>query len=345
MSKQLVLTTATLANSSQTITFSTPITVSKTTTSLLIDYLVANSITISGSTVTVSPDFKVTEVKIASHPHNGKDGLECGVKGKVMALGTSNFTLTNAEGTSVMVNVNSSTKYEGLSGFSALAVGAIVEVDTETQSDGSLLALRVEEDDEEDKQTGALLVGPVMTVTGSPAKSFTQIVRQEIGVSSTSLAQTDTIAITSTTKFRLPGRLGDLDEGSLPFGAEFSAATLFPGQNVAVLTDSVTNNAATATSIALAPQTVDGTIATISTAQDMTTTTYTLTLDSTSWLATLTGQTKVTVYTNGHLQEINETTLGVGNTARFNGFLFKVNGALTLFADVKADGEGKAIGD
>ena len=342
--KQLVVTSATLANTSQTITFAAPVTVSKTNTSLLIDYLVANSITISGSTVTVTPDFKVTEVKIASHPHDGTDGREDGVKGKVTALGANNFTLTNAEGTSVVIDVNSSTRYEGLSGLSALAVGDIVEVDTDTESDGSLLALRVEVDDD-DKQPGFMLVGPVMTVTGSPAMSFTQIVRQEIGGSSTSLAQTDTIAITGTTRFRLPDRLGDLDEGSLPFGGSFSAATLFPGQNVAVTADNVTNSAATAKTVALAPQTVDGTIASISTGEDMGTTIYTLTLDSMSWLATLTGQTKVTVYTNGNLQEINKTTLSVGDSARFNGFLFKVNGALTLFADVEADGEGHAIGE
>lgn len=341
--KQLVVGPAALANTSQTITFATPVTVSNMSTSLLIDYLVANSITISGSTVTVTPDFKVMEVKIASHPHNGTDGRDDGVKGKVTALGTNSFTLTNAEGTSVMIDVNSSTKYEGLGGFSALAVGDIVEVDTATQSDGSLLALRVEVDDD-DMQPGVLLVGPVMTVTGSPATSFTQIVRQEIGGSSSTLAQTDTITITSTTKFRLPHRLGDLDDDSLPFGGTFSAATLFAGQNVAVTADTVANNAATAKTVTLSPQTVDGTIASISTGQDMRTTTYTITLDSMSWLATLTGQTKVTVYTNGNLEEINKTTLAVGSTARFNGFLFNVNGALTLFADVEADGDGHAIG-
>jgi hypothetical protein len=37
--------------------------------------------------------------------------------------------------------------------------------------------------------------------------------------------------------------------------------------------------------------------------------------------------------------------LAIGDTARFNGFLFKVDGVLTLFADVEADGEGHAIGD
>ena len=71
---------------------------------------------------------------------------------------------------------------------------------------------------------------------------------------------------------------------------------------------------------------------------------YTLTLDSTSWLAALTGATTVTVYTNGNMQEINKSALAVGDTARFNGFLFKVNGDLVLFADVQADGPGHAIG-
>ena len=136
--------------------------------------------------------------------------------------------------------------------YSASVVSPAAKVDDRIlRPDGSLLALRVEVDDD-DKQPGVMIVGPVMTVTGLPATSFTQIVRQEIGGSSTSLAQTDTIATTGTTKFRLPGRLGDLDDGSLPFGGEFSAATLFPGQNVAVTTDSVTNNAATAKTIALA---------------------------------------------------------------------------------------------
>jgi len=62
------------------------------------------------------------------------------------------------------------------------------------------------------------------------------------------------------------------------------------------------------------------------------------------WLAALTGESTVTVYTNGNLQVINKTALAVGDAARFNGFLFKVNGKLVLFADVQADGPGQAIG-
>lgn len=345
VSKDVVIATATLANTSQTITFATPIVVSNSSTALLIDYLVANSITISGSTVTVTPDFKVSEVPIKAHPGNGLEGLQCGVKGTISALGTNSFTLTNAEGKSLVINVDSNTKYEDLSGFSALTAGMFVEVDTETQTDGSLLARRIEQE-EQPKAARILLVGPITQTTGSPVTSFTQVVRQHIGASSGSdaLVETDTINITDATRFRLPGRFHDMDGGSLPFSAELSAATLFAGQNVAVTTDSLTNNTATAVTIALAPQTVGGTIASLSNTTGKGIMAYTITLESDSWLALLTGATTVTVYTNGNLQELNKSALAAGDEARFNGFLFKVNGNLVLFANVQADGPGHAFG-
>jgi hypothetical protein len=139
--KKIVQATATLANTSQTITFTSPIVISNSMTSLIIDYLVASSVSISGTTVTVTPTFNIAAAPIQSTgPTNGTNGLQSGIKGQVTALGTNSFTLTNSQGTALTINVNSSTQYQGLSGFSALAVGALVEVDTATQSNGSLLA-------------------------------------------------------------------------------------------------------------------------------------------------------------------------------------------------------------
>ena len=144
--KQLVVATATLTNTSQVFTFPTPLVVNSTTTSLIIDFLVANSVSISGSTVTVTPQFHIAPAPIAATPTNGANGLMTGIRGKVSALGTNQFTLTNPEGLSLLViNVNSRPQYQGLSGFSALAVGALVEVDAEVQGNASFLALRVDE--------------------------------------------------------------------------------------------------------------------------------------------------------------------------------------------------------
>jgi hypothetical protein len=343
--KQVVLGTAMLANNSQVFTFPNAVVVNNTTESLLIDYLVANSVSISGSTVTVTPAFHIAVAPIPQQPTNGTNGLQCGVKGKVTALGTDSFTLVNGAGISLTVAVNANTQYQGLSGFSALAVGALVEVDLATQANGGFLALRVEEQAAPNMAT-QLLVGPVVSVTGSPATSFAQMVRQKVGPAATAIpVETDTITINGSTTFLLPGRFNNLAGGPLPFTATFSAATLFAGQSVSVATNGVTNNAATAVFVALNPQTVGGTIASIGNpGSPAGFTSYTLTLPSDSWLATLTGKTTVTVYTNANVQAINSAPLTVGDTARFHGFLFNNKGTLVLLAAVEADGPGNPIG-
>ncbi len=343
--KQVVLTTAALANNTQTITFATPITVGNTRTSLLVDYLVANSVAISGTSVTVTPAFHIAAVPIPPQPTNGTNGLLCGIKGKVTALGSNSFTLTNQEGIALAINVNTNTQYQGLSGFSALAVNALVEVDVQIQSDGSFLALRVEQQ-VPPNATAALLVGPVTAVTGSPATSFTLMVRQKIGPAPTATpVEADTITVNGSTNFVLPGRFSTLTAGTPPFTPTFSAATLFAGQAVAVATNGVSGNAATATTVAMAPQTIEGTLT-----GELAPTClpcwgqFTLTLPAGNWLATLTGQTKVTVYSNGNLQSIAVNPVVVGGTVRFNGFLFKVNGSLIMVATVGAEGPGTPIG-
>ena len=342
---KIVQATATLANTSQTITFTSPIVISSSMTSLIIDYLVASSVSISGSTVTVTPTFNIAAAPIQTGgPTNGTNGLQCGVKGQVTALGTTSFTLTNSQGTALTINVNSSTQYQGLSGFSALAVGALVEVDTATQSNGSLLAVRIEEQGQPPKSgtPPVMLVGPVTAVTGSPATSFTQASRQQIGTPSSPPATvTNTIAINGSTTFQIGQRLNNLNSASdLPMPT-FNASTLFAGQVVSVVAASETNNAATAESVYLSPQTINGTVAATKSAVDYKA--ITVTLPTGSALATLTGQTSVTVYTNANLQSLSSNAITVGSTVRFNGFLFKSAGSLVMVADVQAPPPGQPI--
>jgi hypothetical protein len=172
-----------------------------------------------------------------------------GIKGKVSAVGANQFTLTNPEGLSVTIDVNSGTQYQGLSGFSALAVGAIVEVDVAIQPSAGLLALRVEEQ-VPPTATAELLIGPVTAVTGSPATSFTQVVRHKVGAAATATpVEKDTITITGSTQFVLPGRFANMVTAGVPFKPTFDASTLFAGQTVAVHTSGVSGNAATAQTV------------------------------------------------------------------------------------------------
>jgi hypothetical protein len=128
----------------------------------------------------------------------------------------------------------------------------------------------------------------------------------------------------------------------LPFTPTFNASALFAGQVASVATSSVTNNAATAASVILSPQTLDGTVAGISSASGYTA--YVVTLPSGAWLATLTGLSSVTVYANDNVQAINTNAIAVGSSVRFNGFLFNNSGMLVMLADVQAPGTGNPIG-
>ena len=99
----------------------------------------------------------------------------------------------------------------------------LVEVDLELQTDASLLAQRVEL--EQATNIPLMLVGPVTIVNGSPATSFTQIVREQAGASSATAAASDTITINGSTKFLMPGRLQNLSTAGLPFTPTFDASS------------------------------------------------------------------------------------------------------------------------
>jgi hypothetical protein len=363
--------TPTLANTSQTITFASPITISNTTTSLLMDYLVSQSIAISsctasGCTVTVTPTFDVTAIPIPSTPTNGTNGLQTH-RGVVTAIGagtsasTDYFTMTNPSGISLTIYVNANTLFQqagtnvvcqGVACLStALEVNALVEVDTITQNStnpnslpaGSLLATRVEVDDH-GTTLPKLLLGPVTSVTpgnGTAATSFDMVLRQMVGGTSASAVETVDVSVTGSTNFLLPPRFA-VFATALPFTPSFTASTIFAGQHVGVVTTGVTSGAATATSVLLQPQTVSGTITAITHTGSYTV--YTLTLPSDHWLAKLTGQTTVKVYTNNLVvTPINVTAPAVGGSIRFNGYLFNNAGTLSLLACVQADPPGAPI--
>jgi hypothetical protein len=351
------LVTATLANTSQTITFSAPVTISNTTTSLLVDYLVANSVTISGSTVTVTPQFHVAAVPIAST-------VATTHKGKVTAISTStnSFTLTDPNGAAQTIYVNASTVFylwpltntvcQGVACLSTMQVNALVEVDTvitpsssTTPPPGSLLATRVEVDDS-GTTAPKLLLGPVTsrtpTATGTPATSFNMMIRQLVGNSSATAVETVDVSVTGSTNFLLPPRYA-IFATALPFTPSFTSSTIFAGQHVGVVTTStgVTSGAATAATVLLQPQTINGVITNIAPSGSYTV--YTVTLPAGHWLATITGQSTVLVYTNNMVVPLTTTTPAVSATMRFNGYLFNVSNQLRLLACVQAGPPGTPI--
>ena len=357
--KTVDLVTATLANTTQTITFTAPVTINNTTTSLLIDFLVPNSVTISGSTVTVTPQFKIGAVPITS-------SIAVTHKGKVTTISTStnSFTITDASGTVHTIYVNANTVFQDantnltctgtacLSSFTTMQVNAMVEVDTvitatasSTIPAGSLLAQRVEVD--EPASSGKkLLLGPVTsrtpTATGTPATSFDMTVRQLVGNGTATAVETVDVSVTGSTNFILPPRYA-IFATALPFTPSFNASNIFAGQHVAVVTTTagVTSGAATAGSVLLQPQTINGTITNIAPSGSYTV--YTVTLPTGHWLATITGQSTVLVYTNSQVVPLTNTTPVANATMRFNGYLFNVSGTLRMLACAQAGPPGVPI--
>jgi len=188
------------------------------------------------------------------------------------------------------------------------------------------------------------LLGPATsrtpTATGTPATSFNVLLRQLVGNSSTTAVETVNVSVTGTTNFLLPPRYA-IFATALPFTPSFTASTIFAGQHVAVVTSGVTSGASTANTVVLQPQTITGAITNISTSGGYNV--YTVTLPAGHWLATLTGQTTVLVYTNSLVVPLTSTTPAVSTTMRFNGYLFNVGGTLRLLACGQAGAPGISI--
>ena len=323
---------ATLANATDTVTFTTPIVVSATSTPICFDLLVGQSVTISGATVSVSPMFNVTQIPLAQQPTNSSNGMVSGVLGQVVSVSGTTLVVALPNSQQLTIATNSSTVLQGFSALSALTAGELVNVDYAQQTSGSLLALRIQL---VPAPAATVFGGPVTAVTGSPVTSFTQLVRQPLGpmAPSSTTGNTNTVDVTSSTTFQLPGQMATLP--ALPFAPAFSAATLFAGQNVLVAAASVSGTTVSAQSVTLLPQTIDGTISAVSTTASGTV--YTVTLPSQSALGTLTGQTSVIVYVSASTQMMNATAVAAGSPARFNGLLFSNNGTLSLVAGASCD--------
>lgn len=333
-----VQASATLSSTTDTVTFATPIVVTATSAPLVLDLLVGQSVAISGTTAVVTPTFSLSQITLAAYPGNYRNGRLNDGFGSVVSVSGTTLTLLLTNGTQVSIATNASTVLSGFSTLGALTSGEFVDVDVAQQADGSLLALRIHL---EPGVAGNEVLGVVTAVTGSPVTSFTETARQWLGPATPgTLAGTSyTVTVTGSTTFALSAGFGTLPV--VGFTPAFSAAALFAGQNVAVQTTALSGTAATAGTVTLEPQTVVGTVASISTVGGVTA--YTVTLPSGSVLGTLTGASTVVVYTTPATTEyMNASTVAVGSTVRFHGLLFKDAGALKMVAVGLSDGEGQA---
>lgn len=318
-----------------TIGLPSPITIAGNSMVLNLDLQVSQSYTFSNSqpfaTYTITPVFDLAPVTLASNPTNDQNGKLSGLDGRITSLNASGngFAMLTTNRSSIAVTSNSSTQFQGISDSSDLAVDTFVDMDGNLQSDGSLIATRIAVED-----TTALnvMTGPLLQFGPSPINTPSILVlgRQQQG-NDLSVNPTDfeRYQYGDATLFQTSGQFRNIS--SLPFTATFNGANLAVGQNVYVSSPSISFQAVPitpTTTVTLMPQTINGTIGSVTTSGSFEV--YTLNLAPYDFIPTLNGATSVVVYVDNNTQLLNSAPFGMGSVIRFSGLIFNDGGVLRM---------------
>lgn len=308
---------ATLSSGTVTVTFPSAITISNTTSSVInFDLDLTGTVTLNGApptSATITPKFNITTSTVANSGDD--DGEIDDVHGSVTSISAPNFTIQTHQSTITFATDNNTQYKDGITALSGLKVGDIVEVDGQSKPDGSKLATKVEL---EEGSSGEEAEGVITAVTGAPATQIT--IAHQID-SSNALTPPVTVDATIGAGTQFIVRADKLSLGSTP---AFDASHIGKGQRIEV--DAALGSATplSADKIKLREQALVGTVSGASASG------FTLTLNSGSAFATLSGTTTVSV------SIVSGTNLKVTpantNTVRVRGLVFVNAGAYTMVA-------------
>jgi hypothetical protein len=344
--------TTTLISGTPTVTVPAPISISGTHLNLVLNLQISSSQGNSACSAlytpspgsndtTITPAFTLTAMAPTAQMMNSDVAGETGLIGVVSALASdgSGFSVAGADGPAWSVKANGSTVFQGIPGLSSLSVGLPVNFDASPQSDGSLLASRVEVTD---ANVSELTVwrGPMIFISNAAPERDLFVtdsagplyVGFEGGVWGLGFGA-DTIYQTSAQFSNL---------SSLPFSATFAANNIVAGQSVYLSTHAsafpYSPGLVAVTTVTLLPQTINGTVTAVASAGSFTT--YTVALANYNLFTALAqqgGQTtiltnpaSVVVYIDSSTQTLNSAPLAAGSLLRFNGLVFNDNGTLRM---------------
>ena len=328
-----------------TVNFPSPITVTGASTVLSLDLEVLQSETI-GSCLSVddfagfsiAPKFSLVPLSIIPVPTNATNGKVIDLDGEITALtsGGQSFTLgipTVQAPRSLSVAANGSTAFQGISDFSALAVGTFVNVDGAIQANGSLLASRIAV---EDPSAAEVFRGPLLQVDNAASEAFVDAREQQGNQLPGYSWGFGNISYSGAT-FQISDQLPNLK--TLPFTPAFDPTSIVPGQEVYVSAPGMAPNGYANTAVlTLMPQTINGTITASSQSGNFTV--YTTSLAPYDLFPAFAVQpnqpnveidpSQVQVYVDDNTQLLNTQTLAAGGTFRFYGLVFDDNGTLRM---------------
>jgi hypothetical protein len=336
----------------------TPITITGDTMVLDLNLLAAQSGTYDGtltSTYTMTPTFQLTPVMIASSPTSAQNGKLSNLSGDITALSGTTFTtllpgtiptsggigssyLQSTTNTPITVATNSSTVFQGVSNLAGLATGSLINFDAAIQSDGTLLATRVTA---YDLPAQNLATGAITNITPTPPAGASPLFGLELLEQQGSYLSANPIGppvfTLNNATFQTAPQITNVS--SLPFTASFSLASLIPGQEVAVSTDTFSTTPGVFTparTVTLVPQTIDGSIVSISSTGNFTV--YTLALSSLDPIPVEGGPSFVTAYVAPDALLLNTSSPALNSPLRCTGLLFNDNGTLRMDCTQVNDG-------
>jgi len=307
-----------------------PITLTANTpTGLKLDFNLNQSIQ---SDLSINPTVTFTQLTVSAD--NGESEMEQidDLMGQVTAVSSANnqFTLQTGNGQTLTINVNSNTQFENLdsaglaNSFASVQAGQTLEVNAALQSDGSLLATKVEL-----KQTqteAAMQMGIEGTITSvDSATQFHMVVLNEMeGMASIQPGNPVVVTIASGATFNI-----DMDGLTVPSGLTFAGASdLMVGQDVQVfLASGSTGTNVTTNQITLRMSQITASVSATSAAG--------FTLTGLPGLFTTAGITSIQVVVLPVTQYENVSGLSglsTGNSVSVRGLLFNTPGTPTLIA-------------
>jgi len=325
------------ANATTSITLTNPLVVSDSgATDVRFDFDLQKSLDLTNSVVTFTPSISAAVARAKDEDGNGRLVF---VDGTVTAVSTSANTITlttHDTGLSVTLNVNSSTKFDDNVTLATLQVGAVVQTRDQLQSDGSLTALMVEDNDggaseDSNSRVDAGIVTSVTRDSNNTLTSFSMMVRNSSNEKNEGHALTVNIGQGTSFKNSMEAQSAGL--------AAFDQTQVFPG--AAVRVSGTISDSTTVVARAIRPAQVFPTGLTTVAVQSGGNGGFVITmlLDNTTFFAKNAGIGNLTVNTNantvfdgGNLSATNVANLAVGSPLVARGF-FSSNGTTTvLFA-------------
>ncbi len=322
-----------------------PITVAGQSMALIVDSNVSQSVSMSGDpqesnfSSSVTPQFTIAPAVLDG---GAQDTISSGQVNAFRAIGSlqpsasgaGSLVLISPSGDSLTIAAGSNTVYQGVDGYSSLSPGMFADVDVALQPDGTLLATRIEVPDTTARD---LVTGPVFNINPS-AGIFNLVGEREQGQDFSSGFRSGGMALqfAGDTEFRIDG--GFQAPQGLPFTPAFDGNSIVAGQNVAVTAQSIPLSGPypTVTTVTLLPQTVDGTVNSVTSNNGFQV--IEVSLASYDPLSTTRGSMKLEVYVSSQTRMLNTTPAEAGEVLRFHGMLFSNQGSLEMVADQVNDG-------